>query len=278
MPTYRVRSCPNCHYYLGFTVTRSSSKRGDAPVNGLCLNCGYKLPVHAVIRGSKRPAPSKQAPNPSPLALTKSRHKTAAKPEANLVSENTPSPSGRYAVDLRAIGQELETLQLNTFNLECAGASYLVSVRKESDESADSGLSQEKEGPLRILWKRIAGGELKRPKPPRAAPLRSQTVTYRYDAADIERIDRAGKARREPGSGITDGHSLSQLMRTLGALLTQKDQKLLAISWQEVSISVVVETSPGQRQLDLYRHDNLYDFWVKGYLRRASRAYSDVPS
>src|SRR5262249_24994729 len=54
-------------------------------------------------------------------------------------------------------------------------------------------------------------------------------------------------------------------------------ERLLGISWQDFSISVVVETTQGQRQIDVFRPDNVYDLWVRMYLRRDNRALSDFP-
>ncbi|MGH7824213.1 MAG: hypothetical protein ACREQ7_03430 [Candidatus Binatia bacterium] len=186
-------------------------------------------------------------------------------------------PLHRYSIDLRAIGQDLERLKVSHFNLECQEAFYLVWSREETLPPAEAGSPTANGGPLRTLWKQISGGEAQQPKTEISAAASSKT-SNRYDSVDIDRIERAGKASRQPGSGITDGHSLSQLLRTLGTLIGQRSQRLLAISWQDVSIGVVVETPRGRRQLDLYRHDNVYDFWVKCYLRRAARAYSDVPT
>jgi hypothetical protein len=281
MPTYRARSCPNCNYYFGFTVAHSRLKRTEAPVNGVCLNCGYKIPMRAVVLGAKK------APLQPKRRLTRSGFapRAAQKPKGPLSAETktelgAASSSHLYAVALRAIGQQLETLQHNKFNLECRDGAYLVWARKEIPETTETTSLPEKKLSLKKFWKRISGADfgLRQVAADRQSSLFSHRKPYRYDQADIDRIDRAGKAKRQPGIGITDGHSLSQLLRTLGTLISERGQTLLAISWQEISISVVVETPHGERQLDLYRHDNLYDFWVKCYLRRAGRAYSDIPT
>jgi hypothetical protein len=265
MPTYRARSCPNCNYYIGVTVTHAPRTGTEAPVNGLCLNCGYEVPVRAIVIGKKAPLLSKAHRSRSPLAPSVSQKARAPRESQEKPALGAGASRFRhYASDLRAIGQKLETLQHKHFNIECRGASYLVWPRNSSLDSPEIISSPQKEGRLENFLK--------------PARLSSHTPPYRYDPADIDRIDRAGKAKRQPGVGITDGHSLSQLLRTLGTLLSRRGQKLLAISWQDASISVVVESPRGERQLDVYRRDHLYDGWVKGYLQRAGRAYSDVPT
>ncbi|HWO42698.1 MAG TPA: hypothetical protein VNO43_12940 [Candidatus Eisenbacteria bacterium] len=271
MPTYRARPCPNCSYYVGFTVGRRGSSSEKFPVNGVCLNCGYRLPMQALVVGRKRRA--RRIGGVSLRAVGKPSRREKTDPESQPDPEPAiPAGHRDYAVDLRAIGQELEAMRVARFNLECSGVCYTVwpqETKSPADEAAP------KDNPLRALWKRIRSGmDAGAPgagSPPPKAP-------QRFGGSDIDRIDRAGKARRQPGGTITDGHALSQLMRTLGTLIVQRRQRLLAVSWQPLSIGVVVETPAGKRQLDLYRHDQIYDFWVKCYLRRAGRAYSDVPT
>jgi len=38
-------------------------------------------------------------------------------------------------------------------------------------------------------------------------------------------------------------------------------------------VAVVVETGDGRKEMEIYRPDNLYDLWVKMYLRRNSQAF-----
>jgi hypothetical protein len=263
MPTYRARSCPQCNFYIGVTVTDPLPARSEASVNGLCLNCGYNIPVRAVVLGKKKVPRLKSHQRRSPLAPRRSQRPEARRESREQSAlEIAASRCRHYAVELRAIGQELEILQHNNFNLECRGASYFVWPTNNSAEPPETSSSPQKEGRLKNLLKRVR--------------LFSHKTPYRYEPADIDRIDRAGKAKRRPGAGITDGHRLSQLLRTLGRLVSLRGQKLLAISWQDVSISVVIETPRG-RQLHVYPRDHLYDCWVKCYLQRAGRAYSDLP-
>ena len=60
-------------------------------------------------------------------------------------------------------------------------------------------------------------------------------------------------------------------------MIGQKGERLLGISWQELSVSTVVETPEGRKEIDVFRPDNLYDLWVTMFLRRDNRALSDVP-
>jgi hypothetical protein len=99
----------------------------------------------------------------------------------------------------------------------------------------------------------------------------------RYSVPDLDRIERERRAHRRHQSGTADGHSLPQLLRTVGDMIGQRGERLLGISWQELSVSTVVETAEGRKEIDVIRPDNLYDLWVRMFLRRDNRAFSDVP-
>jgi hypothetical protein len=99
----------------------------------------------------------------------------------------------------------------------------------------------------------------------------------RYSLQDLDRIERDRRQLRRRRSGNADGHGLSQLLRTIGELIEQRNERLLGISWQELSISMIAENAQGRKGIDVFRPDNLYDLWVKMYLKRDNRAISDTP-
>ena len=275
MANYRARSCPNCNYYVAFSVAKPPAQPQQAAVISFCLNCGYKIPVHSVIRGIRRVA------SPVRRGLLRLANMTSPgdAPHGDGDAQDEPREKSNepsdYARDLRAIGQDLEQLRLTRFNLECTGGMYLVWPRSGSADAQprSSILASQR---LRTLWQnrnepRTQGQEEYTSLNPLCRVRR-----YRYTSADIQKIDRAGRARRRSTATI-DGHSLSQLLRTIGALVGQRNQKLLGIAWQELSVSVVFESDRGRREIDVFRFDHLYDLWVRMYLRRNHRALSDLP-
>ncbi|HWH78045.1 MAG TPA: hypothetical protein VNT76_11765 [Candidatus Binatus sp.] len=182
-----------------------------------------------------------------------------------------------YSRHLRAIGQDLENLHLTAFNLECVDNSYLVWVRPDGQSESSNPLFRISRNRLQKLWRnkiqpRVAGHEESYPLSPVQTGRR-----LRYSVQELDRIDREQRARRREACGTADGHSLSQLLRTVGDLIGQKGERLLGISWQDLSVSMVVETLQGRKEIDVFRPDNLYDLWVRMYLRRDNRALSDTP-
>ena len=276
MAQYRARHCPKCNYYLGFSMAKSPAKSKEISVTSFCLNCSYKLPISRIIRGIRRTTSPFRRAALRLASATNLEQTTSSEAQGQVDAADKSFSPLDYPRHLRVIGQDLETFRFKTFNLECTGDAYLVwssSVRADTEEHPLSRLSKNR---LQKLWKNKpqprSHGHEERFTPPSSLP----TKRYRYSFRDIERMEYESRSRRRKSS-ITDGHSLSQLLRTVGAVVGQRRERLLGISWQDFSISVVVETMQGQRQIDVFRPDNLYDLWVKMYLRRDNRALSDFP-
>ena len=174
-----------------------------------------------------------------------------------------------YSRHLRVIGQQLESASWETFNLSCTADGYQVigpsgGVRDEELPTFTLGEQQ-----LQRLWHSFVPGSDSRSNP------NDNHRRAHFSIEDLEQRDRSEQSRRRNPTGYTDGHTMSQLLRTIGTLLAQKNHKLLAISWQELSICIVFETSDGRKEVDTYRPDNLYDSWVRCYLKRGYEALSD---
>jgi hypothetical protein len=276
MGKFRARHCPKCGYYLGFSIVKPPLKGKETSVTSFCLNCNYKLPIRGIIPGSRRtPAPLRRGP----LRLasrTRSEQTTTLAPDSVERAESSLSSSD-YARHLRVIGQDLERFRLETFNLECTGDAYLIWLRPGATGLGGNPLSRLGKNRLQKLWKNTSRSRSYAQEELVSLPSSVRAKRYRYSLSDIDRMEHESRSRRQQKTSIADGHSLSQLLRTLGAIVGQRHERLLGISWQDFSVSVVVETAQGQREIDVFRPDNLYDLWVRMYLRRDNRALSDFP-
>jgi hypothetical protein len=277
MAKYRARHCPNCNYFVGFAIAKQLVQTQQVPVTNFCLNCNYKMPVHSIIRGISRPIrpPAWRAP----LRLVQSAQDPAiglaARPWKNeMDTKITPADYSRH---LRAIGQDLENLHLSAFNLEYTGDSYLVWIRPNDQADNNNPRFRISKNRLQKLWRNKTPPRTLGQEESYASSSTRMGKRLRYSVQELDRIEREQRARRRQQSGTADGHSLSQLLRTVGDLIGQKGERLLGIAWQELSIGVVVETPQGRKEIDVYRPDNLYDLWVKMYLRRDNRALFDGP-
>ena len=131
MLKYRARLCPNCDYFVAFAVAQRRASASQLPITNFCLNCNYKLPVHSIVRGVRRP--NKQMRRGKlrlvqGVAPSSSAGRLAPAPSMGMDTGIGPQ---NYARHLRVIGQDLENIQLDTFNLECTGDAYLVWARSD---------------------------------------------------------------------------------------------------------------------------------------------------
>lgn len=279
MTRYYARTCPECSYYLGYSMARPLSKTGEISVTSFCLNCNYKLPIHSVVQGGRRSASAfhrkwmrtvKIEPTVNIAKPGMPRNQTRAE------SANRWIQPAHYSWHLRAIGQQLEKIQVATFNLECTGNSYVVWLRAED-------ACPEKSWPPQLLcrrlpqWLHIKNQSRISKQGDQHSSLGIPSPSIEFSLNDLEPLAKLGKNQRLQTGGFTNGHSLSQLLRTLGDWVNHRNYHLLGISWRDLSICIVVETGRGKREIDVFRPDNLYDLWVRMYLKRGNRALSDIP-
>lgn len=237
MQTSNACSCPRCHFFLGYSATQPTFNRRRTTLIGACLNCDYRLPIRAILRGkrSRLTPPQRAASN---LALV-----TGSSIAADQVKQAYAGTVPRYcARELRAVGQALEQLHVKSFNLRRAGQSYLIWERESAARAAMSPLSD---------------------RPVSTAPR------YRFSRTDIERIERAGISQRSQYFHPVNGHKLSHLLRTLGAQIERRGQRLLGLTWHDQAVSVILQSPRGKRHVEEIRTEILYDLWVRMYLRRA---------
>jgi hypothetical protein len=178
-----------------------------------------------------------------------------------------------YAQPLRAIGQALETLNVQAFEMEPAGEAYFIRGAKflATPDIADQRLTVDN---LRSIWGMVAErkdsvvGSGQRAKNPTA----TSKIELNYTPKDVERLELEGRAKRGASENMADPTSLSQLLRCIGAYLTQKVARLQKLSWEGDSLFVEYETSLGSRIQETLAASDLYDLGVRMYLQRASRA------
>lgn len=263
MAKYEALTCPTCKFYLGYSINRGRFQTTEFAVSGSCLNCDYTIPVHKIIVGKGRKVPPSEVKSrrliglPGKAKVGESEHPLESRPP----QREGFGPWMSYSESLRAIGQQLENSPLKTFNLKCSDELYSVWAGVEISAAKRSSPSASRRRLLGTGGRKVNKGN----------------ISYRYSPNDIDRIEREGKSRRQENNGMPDGHSRSQLLRTIGGLVSKRGNRLLGISWKNHCVAIVVEMSSGRREIDVFRPDHLYDLWVKMYLSRGSRAISELP-
>lgn len=276
MSKYRARHCPKCNGFIGFAIAKPASRDLEIPVVNFCLNCNYQLPVRSIVYGVRKTPPILRRPGLRLVHNTPKASALGSEGESRTDMETKISPED-YARHLRAIGQDLEALHFSHFNLELTGDAYLVWVKPGDRTDNNKPLLRLSKSRLQRLWRHKTAFRTADHAELYANSPTQTGKRIRYSIQDLDRIERQQRALRHPPSGSADGHRLSQLLRTVGDMVERKSERLLGIAWQELSVGVVVETARGRKEIDVFRPDNLYDLWVKMYLRRDNRAFIDKP-
>jgi hypothetical protein len=166
-----------------------------------------------------------------------------------------------YAQPLRAIGQALETLNIQSFEMEPVGDDFFV---RGNVPVTSPQLRQ-------TIWGNFPS-ENGEKREDNATELKVDSpVELLYELKDIERLEEEGRSRRINPHGTANPTSLSQVLRCIGAYLNQKRARLLKLSREAESVLVEYETSLGTNMKEMLSASELYDLWVRMYLQRAER-------
>ena len=157
-----------------------------------------------------------------------------------------------YAQSLRVVGQDLDAFGVDSFELAKWSDDYIV--WPEATELARK-LSTEK-GFFSKVTRRILG------HPEKEIPTRLY-----FTPADIVSADTQRRLNRKASASSPDRRDLSFVLRVLGDYLDRRNARQFTISWSKNSITIRYD----QKQ-ESFTAENLYDFGIRMYLKRSSRA------
>ena len=178
-----------------------------------------------------------------------------------------------YAQPFRAIGQALETLNVQIFELEPTGEDFLIRGHLLKADAAPNALSP---ASFNTVWGNPPplASEKRREQNEATVPLLS-SIELQYTSKDIERLEQEGRANRTDPNRIPEHSSLSQVLRCIGAYLVQKRARLIKLWRDSDSVSLEYQTSVGSMLTDKLVVGELYDLWVRMYMQRAKRSPTD---
>jgi hypothetical protein len=180
-----------------------------------------------------------------------------------------------YAQPLRAIGQALETLNIQSFEMEPVEEDFLIrgNIPVTNANLIDGHLTYNEL--RRTIWGKLPDESRENSEIANASePTVDSPVELLYRVTDVERLEAEGRSRRANPHGTANPSSLSQILRCIGGYLNQKRARLLKLSREAESVSVKYETSLGTNMNEMLSPSDLYDLWVRMYLQRAERASS----
>lgn len=164
---------------------------------------------------------------------------------------------------LRPVGQMLEPLQIDSFSLKVEDGGVFVHAQKPKEaRPAAPDVS------LRVTWQIF---RRKKVEPSPEPQPTSGALELHYTQADIERMDTEGQRRRQGVGGSPEAHTLSQILRAVGAFVDQKQGRLLGVTKESQDITIEYESALKRNTTEKFTVASLYDYWVKMYLRRRQR-------
>ncbi len=162
-------------------------------------------------------------------------------------------PTLSYAQSLRVIGQALEALSIDTFELEKRGEEYIVRVER----SKSAGKLSWEESFLKSIAEKIWGSD---------DSAKEIANPARFASSDVDRLEAEGRSKRGKPTAMPDTKNLSLGLRVLGDYLDGKEARDFAISWSTHLVTVSYD-----HKQESFTPQNLYDRGVNMYLRRSNR-------
>lgn len=176
-----------------------------------------------------------------------------------------------YAQPLRAIGQALEILKMESFELEPDGDDFVVRGKVTARGGGDDVESAER----RNL--RFNGEGEQNPGAPDAERVVTPAIVNQLDLCytlkDVDRLEQKGQARRGEAPAVAETPGLSHLLRTIGAYLEEKPARLLKIAKDGESVTVVYETLSGIKFEEKLDGATLREWETQMFIKRGSRDF-----
>ena len=164
----------------------------------------------------------------------------------NRLQANTNSPgdpilaTANYGKALRVIGQDLAGFFPRTLEIETDGVNF-----EAHGECHPNPFEAVRETFLNRIWRRMSR------KASAAVPAEPQPparFARSYDAAKIDRLDRLHSADRGENSRRADAYSLSERLRTMGAIVDKKNGRLKRLRKQADRLFIEYWDPQGQLQ------------------------------
>jgi hypothetical protein len=163
-------------------------------------------------------------------------------------TDNVSQNAHRHETDLRVIGQALETLGIDSFDLVLAGDNFVVQGGPESPPPRKRPSAKPRLQLFRLKREKV--------KPQR-------TYFYisgmRFRDSDVLRLNRQAKDIRSSAEQCPDTQSLSHGLRMIGAHIDTKGGTLLRVIRQNQLFTVWYKGALGRESKETFTQTNLYD-------------------
>ena len=133
----------------------------------------------------------------------------------------------RYDEDLRSIGQALEAKDISVFELKRLADRYVVQGTPDQTGSLRSKVRR---------WLRVRH--------------RSRAVSLAFGLPDIEKVSKAGRAKRSKPGQLTEFRTVSNILRTIGAYLDSNEVELVELQKRSISITLSYRDKAGNERVE----------------------------
>jgi hypothetical protein len=170
---------------------------------------------------------------------------------------------------LRAVGQGLESLDVEDFDLHAEGEGYFALGMPRTAESAPAPTSAGLKQAFQNAWRSFTG---QIDKADAATKITSVALRVLFTPEGILRLEREGKAKRnEDSAGVPNLNKLAQILRMVGEYVEAKSGRLLKARKRRDRISFEYEAASNKRVTEEWNLVQLYEFWLKASDQRQER-------
>lgn len=179
-------------------------------------------------------------------------------PQAETVSPCDPVlATANFGTALRVIGQDLAGLFPRILEIETDGVNF-----QARGECHPNPFEAVKESFIKSAWQKLFGGTTAAVS---RAPRSPACFERSYDRAEIDRLEQLNRAHRGEALRRADAYSLSERLRTLGAIVDSKKGRLKRLHKEADRLFVEYWDQQGQLQsaklttVIMYRSQHRHD-------------------
>lgn len=167
--------------------------------------------------------------------------------------------------ELRTVGQGLESLDVEDFDLKAEGNGYFaLAIPRVPPKSAH--LRGGVKNALQSAWHNVTGRSSSDSKLTEGAP---GVLRVLFTPEGLLRLEHAGKAkRRSDSAGVPNLKKLAQVLRMVGERLDTKSGRLLKVSKRGDRIAFEYATASNGCHTEEWKLSELYELWLKASKQR----------
>jgi hypothetical protein len=170
-----------------------------------------------------------------------------------------------YQSILRAIGQGIEKLGVESFDLENSEQRDFVVAGTFRDQQTKPGIKPTAKTSFLSLI--VNGAKIDGERQTQSPLYQFSGVRFSHDKIDL--LDRSGKASRWSHDGNPlNPLGIAHVLRMVGAFLDSKGYRFSRLRWRRGTLTLWHINGNGKETKEIFSAQNLYDQWVRHFKKR----------